>query len=109
MKCYKRALVVGKFCPLHRGHQLLLDRAQGACEELLIVSYTKPEFPGMAPARREGWLRALYPQAAIVVLDDDRLAACARRAVLPPVDCRTMNSTMARYTAILWAGCAGRY
>ncbi|OYO27650.1 AAA family ATPase [Janthinobacterium sp. PC23-8] len=82
MNLYKRALVVGKFCPLHHGHQLLLDRAQGACEELLIVSYTKPEFPGMAPARREGWLRALYPQATILVLDDERVAAlCAARGV----------------------------
>ena len=82
MNLYKRALVVGKFCPLHRGHQLLLDRARDACEELLVVSYTKPEFHGLGPARREEWLRALYPQAAIVVLDDDRLAAlCTARGV----------------------------
>ena len=84
MNLYKRALVVGKFCPLHLGHQLLLDRARQACEELLIVSYTKPEFPGLDPARREGWLRALYPQATVVVLDDGRLAAlCAARGVAP--------------------------
>ncbi|MGK5027519.1 AAA family ATPase [Janthinobacterium sp. RB2R34] len=84
MRKFKRALVVGKFCPLHRGHQLLLDRAQAGSEELLIVSYTRPEFPGLEPARREEWLRALYPQAAIVVLDDDRLAAlCAARGIAP--------------------------
>jgi len=68
-------LVVGKFCPLHRGHQFLLDHAQAACERLVVVSYTKPEFPGMAPARREAWLRALYPDAEHWVLDDSRLAA----------------------------------
>lgn len=82
MKKFRRALVVGKFCPLHQGHQLLLDRAQDGCEELLIVSYTKPEFPGIGPARREQWLRALYPQATVVVLDDARLAAlCAARGI----------------------------
>ena len=82
MKKFKRALVVGKFCPLHRGHQLLLDRAQEGCEELLIVSYTKPEFPGIEPARREQWLHALFPQATVVVLDDARLAAlCAARGI----------------------------
>ena len=82
MKKFRRALVVGKFCPLHRGHQLLLDRAQEGSEEMLIVSYTKPEFPGIEPARREQWLRELYPQAAIVVLDDARLAAlCAARGI----------------------------
>lgn len=84
MNLFKRGLVVGKFCPLHRGHELLISRARDACEELLIVSYTKPEFPGLEPARREQWLRALYPQAAIVVLDDDRLAAlCAARGIAP--------------------------
>ncbi|PKV43233.1 NadR type nicotinamide-nucleotide adenylyltransferase [Janthinobacterium sp. 61] len=82
MNLYKRGLVVGKFCPLHKGHELLINRAQEACEELLLVSYTKPEFPGLDPARREGWLRAQFPQAVVVALDDARLAAlCAVRGV----------------------------
>jgi NadR type nicotinamide-nucleotide adenylyltransferase len=82
MTFYKRGLVVGKFCPLHKGHELLINRARDACEELLVVSYTKPEFPGLEPARREGWLRTQFPQATVVVLDDARLAAlCAARGV----------------------------
>lgn len=82
MSTYERGLVVGKFCPLHLGHELLIRRATQACGELLVVSYTKPEFPGLEPARREGWLRAQFPQAHIVVLDDARLAAlCAARGV----------------------------
>ncbi|PHV13945.1 ATPase [Janthinobacterium sp. BJB303] len=82
MSLYKRGLVVGKFCPLHLGHELLIQRATDACEELLLVSYTKPEFPGLEPARRERWLRARFPQAHIVALDDARLAAlCAARGV----------------------------
>ena len=82
MNLYKRGLVVGKFCPLHLGHELLIKRAQDACEELLVVSYTRPEFPGLEPARRDTWLHAQFPQAHIVVLDDARLAAlCAARGV----------------------------
>ncbi|MEG2032180.1 MAG: AAA family ATPase [Janthinobacterium sp.] len=82
MNLYKRGLVVGKFCPLHLGHELLINRALDACEELLLVSYTRPEFPGLEPARREAWLRARFPQAHVVVLDDARLAAlCAARGV----------------------------
>ncbi len=82
MSTYKRGLVVGKFCPLHQGHELLIRCATDACGELLVVSYTKPEFPGLDPARREGWLRAQFPQAHIVVLDDARLAAlCAARGM----------------------------
>jgi NadR type nicotinamide-nucleotide adenylyltransferase len=82
MSTYERGLVVGKFCPLHLGHELLIRRATQACGELLVVSYTKPEFPGLEPPRREGWLRAQFPQAHVVVLDDARLAGlCAARGV----------------------------
>jgi len=75
MKRFATGLVVGKFCPLHRGHQYLLDRAQSQCERLAIISYTKPEFPGHEPERRERWLAALYPDALRLVVDDARLAA----------------------------------
>lgn len=82
MSKWRNGLVVGKFCPLHRGHQVLLDHAQAACEELFVISYTKPEFDGMAPERRERWLTALYPQARCWVLDDTRLAAhCLRLGI----------------------------
>lgn len=82
MNLHKRGLVVGKFCPLHLGHELLIQRAMDGCEELLVVSYTKPEFPGLEPVRRETWLRAQFPQVHIVVLDDARLAAlCAVRGM----------------------------
>ena len=83
MSTYERGLVVGKFCPLHLGHELLIRRATQACRELLVVSYTKPEFPGLEPARREGWLRAQFPQAHIVVLDDARLAALGAARGVP--------------------------
>ncbi len=83
MSGWRRGLVVGKFCPLHRGHQWLLDHAQAACEELIVISYTRPEFDGMAPARRERWLSTLYPRARSWVLDDARLAAHCQRLGIP--------------------------
>lgn len=91
MKTFRTGLVVGKFAPLHRGHQLLLDHAARACERLVILSYSDPEFPGCGPARRERWLKSLYPSAIVRVLDDVRLAAwCDATGVprvgLPPND-----------------------
>lgn len=62
--------MVGKFCPLHLGHMLVIDSALAACDDVVIVSYTKPEFAGCGPALRETWLRALYPQARVLVLGD---------------------------------------
>ena len=71
---FQRALVVGKFCPLHLGHMHLLDAAARACAQLIIISYTKPEFDGCGPAVREAWLRTLYPAATVLVVDDAALA-----------------------------------
>lgn len=71
---FQRGLVVGKFCPLHLGHTHLLDTAARACEQLIIISYTKPEFDSCPPPVREGWLRALYPHATVLVIDDAALA-----------------------------------
>ncbi|HEV7591113.1 MAG TPA: AAA family ATPase [Longimicrobium sp.] len=72
---FRRGLVVGKFAPLHRGHELLIGRALEECDEVVVVSYTRPDFPGYPPAVRERWLAALFPQTTRLVLDDDRLRA----------------------------------
>lgn len=80
MKDFRTGLVVGKFAPLHRGHQFMLDEASRRCDELVILSYSVPELPGCDPARRERWLTTLYPAARVVVLDDPRLAQWCRDA-----------------------------
>ncbi len=65
---FPRGLVVGKFAPLHRGHELLLRHASAACRELFIISWSRPEFPGCGPARRARWLAARFPDARRLVL-----------------------------------------
>lgn len=69
-KRFGRGLVVGKFCPLHRGHMLVIDTAIANCDEVIVLSYTKPEFDGCGKEVREGWLHALYPQVRSLVLGD---------------------------------------
>ena len=73
----KVGLVVGKFCPLHRGHEALFAFSAARCDRLVILSYTKPEFAGCSPARRAEWLQALSPDAVRLVLDDAALARFA--------------------------------
>jgi HTH-type transcriptional regulator, transcriptional repressor of NAD biosynthesis genes len=73
-KRFRRGLVVGKFSPLHFGHELLIDSARDACDEWLVLSYSQPEFERCGAAVREGWLRARFPGVRALVLDDDRLA-----------------------------------
>lgn len=71
MKKFRRGLVVGKFAPLHLGHDLVLRQAGDECQELVILSYTRPEFPEFPPPLRESWLRELYPSARVIVLDSE--------------------------------------
>jgi HTH-type transcriptional repressor of NAD biosynthesis genes len=70
---FRRGLVVGKFSPLHRGHEALIRRAQDSCDELIIISYSKPEFAGCEASRREQWLAEIYPNARRLVVTDDFL------------------------------------
>jgi len=82
MKRFRRGLFVGKFCPLHRGHELVLERARAQCDGVLVVSYTKPEFARCEAAARERWLKRRLPDATVLVLDDERLAGlCAAKAL----------------------------
>lgn len=81
---FRRGLVVGKFAPLHRGHELLIRRALAQCDEVVILSYQNPEIPGYPPELRERWLAELFPQATRLVLDDDRLRAVAPAGTDPP-------------------------
>jgi len=76
---FRRGLVVGKFCPLHRGHELLIDTALAQCDEVLLISYTRPAFDGCEAAARERWLAERFPQTRRLVLDDERFAALAAR------------------------------
>lgn len=71
MKQFKTGLVVGKFSPLHLGHELLIQRAMDACDTTFIISYSLPELPGCEAHKREQWLRARFPDAVVLVVDKD--------------------------------------
>jgi HTH-type transcriptional repressor of NAD biosynthesis genes len=53
-------LVVGKFWPPHRGHQLLLETAAAQVAELLVLVYANPDDPEHPAPERAEWLRELY-------------------------------------------------
>src|SRR5262245_66418217 len=67
---YEQSLVVGKFAPLHPGHQLVLDRAREVAHQLTIVIWSRPDFDDMPNAVRAEWLRTLYPQATVLIGSD---------------------------------------
>lgn len=77
MLLHKRGLVVGKFAPLHLGHEALIEFALKHCEQVLILSYTSQRFLSCTPANRRAWLAARYgaePRIRYMVLDAAQLA-----------------------------------
>ncbi len=77
---FRQGLVIGKFCPLHLGHESVIRRAQELCGETFVISYTNPEFPGCEPAQRRAWLSARFPNLNSLVLD------ASQGIAIPPND-----------------------
>jgi len=67
--------VVGKFAPLHRGHELVIECALASCDEVVVISYSKPEMEGCAPESRANWLAARFPQTRRLVVSDETVAS----------------------------------
>ncbi len=65
-----RALVFGKFMPLHKGHELVIDLAFADCENVTIVVYDTTVTGhniDMPIEKRINWLEHLYPNAEAIV------------------------------------------
>lgn len=76
-KPFRCGLIVGKFCPLHKGHERLIDTALEQCVHVVVISYTQPAFEYCTAEARERWLRERFPHVQPLVLDDTRFAALA--------------------------------
>lgn len=83
---FRCGLVVGKFSPLHRGHVLLVRQALDSCEEVVILSYSNPEFPGCEAQRRDRWLRESFPTASVVTIGEQSLGPGEEFTKLPHND-----------------------
>lgn len=68
MKPYRCGIVVGKFAPLHKGHEFLINTALAQCDKVVVVSYCQPEFSGCDAEKRLRWLQTLFPQVISIVV-----------------------------------------
>ena len=58
-------LTLGKFAPLHKGHQLMIETALQEVDELIVVIYDTEVTP--IPLHiRAGWIRSLYPSVRVI-------------------------------------------
>lgn len=62
----KRGLTIGKFAPLHKGHQGMIEKALEEMDQLYIIIYDAPEHIDIPLERRASWIRTLYPSVIVI-------------------------------------------
>lgn len=62
----KHGLTLGKFAPLHKGHQLVIDTAIAEMDDLVVIIYNAPEITPVPLDVRSNWIRKLYPQVKVI-------------------------------------------
>ena len=61
----KIGFTIGKFAPLHKGHQYLIETAMKEMDEFYIVVYDT-EIIKNSVQERANWIKRLYPSAKII-------------------------------------------
>lgn len=62
----RTGLVLGKFAPLHRGHQLLIETACQENERVVVIIYDSPEVTSIPLPVRRSWIETLYPAVHLI-------------------------------------------
>lgn len=66
----KTGLALGKYSPLHKGHQWLFETALEEMDHLIVVIYQSPETTTIPLITRANWIRQLYPQIEVIEAPD---------------------------------------
>jgi HTH-type transcriptional repressor of NAD biosynthesis genes len=62
----KSGLTLGKYAPLHRGHQFLIERALAEVDHLIVLVYPAPDVTSIPLKKRADWIRRLYPTVEVI-------------------------------------------
>jgi HTH-type transcriptional regulator, transcriptional repressor of NAD biosynthesis genes len=61
-----RGLTLGKYAPLHRGHQLVIETALAEMDTVAVIVYDSPETTDVPLRVRSDWIRSLYPTVEVI-------------------------------------------
>lgn len=62
-------LTLGKYAPLHKGHQWLIEQALKEVDHLIIIVYDAPKHTDIPLTVRANWIRTLYPDVEVIEAD----------------------------------------
>ena len=61
-----RGLTLGKYAPLHRGHQRVIETGLAETDEMIVIIYDSPQVTTVPLPVRAAWIRALYPTVQVI-------------------------------------------
>ena len=64
-KKYRTGLTLGKFAPLHEGHEHLIETMRSECEHAIVLVYDTDVIDVPLPVRAN-WIRTLYPDVEVI-------------------------------------------
>lgn len=65
-----RGFTLGKFAPLHKSHQFLIEFALQQVDHLSVVIYACDELPSCSLQTRINWITQLYPTVQVIEAPD---------------------------------------
>src|SRR5947209_11993536 len=96
---FRNGVVFGKFYPLTRGHQYLIETALSQCQRVTVCVSHRPS-ETISVEVRSGWIAELYPQANVVTLEN----------TLPyfPEECSTRDEFYRIWERVVTEACGTR-
>jgi HTH-type transcriptional regulator, transcriptional repressor of NAD biosynthesis genes len=62
----RRGLTLGKYAPLHKGHQLVIETVLSEMDEVQVIIYDAPDVTPVPLPVRSNWIRELYPAVQVI-------------------------------------------
>src|SRR6188474_463592 len=62
----KIGLTLGKFAPLHYGHQFLIETALKEVDQFFVIVYESKDVTSIPLNIRAGWIEKLYPSVRVI-------------------------------------------
>jgi len=63
---HTHGLTLGKFAPLHKGHQFVIETALTEMDEVSVIIYDAPETTSVPLNVRSNWIKKLYPRVKVI-------------------------------------------
>ncbi|MEM8860635.1 MAG: hypothetical protein AAGD96_20125 [Chloroflexota bacterium] len=62
----KRGLTLGKYAPLHAGHQLVIELGLAEMDAMWVIVYDSPSITPIPLPVRTKWIKTIYPAVKVI-------------------------------------------